>query len=269
LYKYQYKEKTYAEEILKNGFTSNRIKYELKILVKYFKEQGMKPKERKEEIYKFCEKNLDGFDRVTHYKMINSILNYGQNNKNKLIEIESVSVTKNELLYIDILDISHNYKKVIFTLLVMDKLNKKFHEIRNELKFRNEHYFGGTNNYKELISSSKISLKQNKQIHEIIGELDKQGIIEITGNGSIKLSFMYEIKNDDEGELEITSFDNIGYYFDLYKGENKVKNCECCGTPIRPKNNKHKYCNKCNIIVDRNKAKQRMKNKRMFEIENR
>lgn len=245
MYKYQYKERSYAEEILKNGFTSNHIKYELKILVKYYKEQGLKPKERKEAIYKFCEKNLEGFDRVTHFKMINSVLNYGQNSKNKLIEIENIPITKSELTYIDNLEVSHDFKKVIFTLLVLNKLNKKFHEIRNDMKYNNEHYFGGTNNYKELIAAAKIPLKRNKQIHEIIGELDKKGIIEITGNGSIKLSFIYEIPNDGEIEMDIINFDNIGYYFDLYKSENKVKKCECCSIPIKVKSNRHKYCSTC------------------------
>jgi stress-induced morphogen len=245
LYKYQYKEKSYAEDILKNGFTSNHIKHELKILVKYYKELGLKPKERKESLYDFCEKNLDGFDRVTHFKMVNSVLSYGMNKKNKLIEIESVPVTKSELTYIDSLDINHDYKKVIFTLLMLDKLNKKFHEIRNELKFHNEHYFGGTSNYRELITSSRITLKRNNLIHDIIGELDKKGIIKITGNGSIKLSFAYEIPNDSEIELNVSTFDNIGYYFDLYKNENKVKKCECCDTPIKVKSNRHKYCDKC------------------------
>jgi hypothetical protein len=233
-----------------------------------YKEKGMKPKERKEVIYKFCEEKLEGFDRVTHFKMINSILNYGQNYKNKLIEIDSVPVSKNELLYIDALDTSHDYKKVIFTLLVMDKLNKKFHEIRNELRFNNEHYFGGTSNYKELVTSSKVSLKQNKQIHSIIGELDKNGIIKITGNGSIKLSFIYGIENDDEIEMHITTFDNIGYYFDLYKGENKVKKCECCGTPIRPKNNKHKYCKLCANNKEKDRKRLWKRNKIGSEIEN-
>lgn len=41
------------------------------------------------------------------------------------------------------------------------------------------------------------------------------------------------------------TFDNIGYFYDLYKGENKVKKCECCGTPIKVIGKYKKYCDEC------------------------
>jgi hypothetical protein len=242
--KFQYKERTYAKEIMSKGFITKHIKYELQLLVKYYKELGCKPKERKELIYQFCEKYLDGFDRVIHFKLINSVLNNGKNKSNVLVEIENIPLTKEELNYINNLEIDHDYKKVIFTLLVLDKLNKQYHEIKNDPK-SNEHYFGGAKKYKELIDSSKITLKQNKQIHNIIGELSEIRVIEILGNSSIKLSFIYNIPESEEILFSIKSFDNIGYYYDLHTDENKVKKCECCETPIKPKNNKNKYCEKC------------------------
>lgn len=245
MFKHQYKEKTYAEEILKDGFTSNHVSYELKILVKYYKDLGYKPKQRKEKIYKFCEENLEGYDRVLHFKMINSALNYGANKKNKLIEIEVVNVSEQELTCIHSLEISHDYKKILFTLLVLDKLNKRYFEIRNEEKAKDEYYFGGDGNYKNLISSSKVTLKRSQNIHSIIGDLAKQGILETIGKGNIKLSFMYDINKDDDVALSITSYDNIGYYYDLYLGVNKVKACECCKIPIKVRSNRSKYCDNC------------------------
>lgn len=241
---FQYKERTYAKEILSNGFMTKHIKYELQLLVKYYKDLGYKPKERKELVYKFCEKHLDGFDRVTHFKLINSTLNSVKNKKNVLVEIDNIAVSKVELNYVDNLEIDHDYKKVIFTLLILDKLNKKYHEIRNEPK-NNEHYFGGAKKYKELIDSSKITLKQNKQIHNIIGRLNELEIVEILENSSIKLSFIYNLPESDENVFNITTFDNIGYYYDLQTGKNKVKKCECCETPIKIKSNRSKYCDDC------------------------
>jgi hypothetical protein len=242
--KFQYKERTYAKEILSNGFITKHIKYELQLLVRYYKELGYKPKERKELVYKFCEKYLDGFDRVIHFKLINSSLNSCKNKDNVLVEIENIPITKEELIYIDNLYIDHDYKKVIFTLLVLDKLNKKYHDIRNEPK-SNEHYFGGDKKYKELIDSSKITLKQNKQIHNIIGKMDELGIIEILGNSSIKLLFIYNIPESSEVRIRVSKYDNIGYYYDLYTGENKIKQCEYCEVPIKV-NGKYKiYCNDC------------------------
>lgn len=249
MFKHQYKEKTYAEEILKDGFTSNHISYELKMLVKYYKDLGYKPKQRKEMIYKFCEENLEGYDRVLHFKMINSALNYGANKKNKLIEIECVNVSEKEIAYIDSLEIDHDYKKILFTLVVLDKLNKKYFEIRNEEKAKEEYYFGGDGNYKNLISSSKVTLKRSQNIHGVIGDLVKQGMLETIGKGNIKLSFMYNISADDRVALSISTYENIGYYYDLHVGVNKVKECDCCETPIKIRNNKSKYCSKCAIVM--------------------
>jgi hypothetical protein len=258
---FQYKERTYAKEILEKGFISNHIKYELQLLVKYYKELGHKPKERKELLYKFCEKHLEGFDRVIHFKLINSVLNHVISKKNIIIEIENVNVTDEELKYIDNLDIEHDYKKVVFTLFVLDKLNKEYHKLRNEPS-NEEHYFGGSKKYKELISSSKITLKKNNIIHNMIGELDGIGIVQITSNSSIKLSFIYEISESDNVVLKVSTYDNIGYYYDLHAGENKIKQCERCETPIKIIGKNTKYCDSCRSIIEKEKGRERVRKHR-------
>lgn len=250
MFNYEYKERDYANEILKKGFTSSHIKHELKILVKYYKDQGCKPKERKELIYKFCEENLEGYDRVTHYKMINSVLNYGSNKLNKLIQIDSVGISGSELNYIDGLEIQHDYKKILFTLLILDKLNKKFYLIRNESTPDEEYYFSGRHNYKKLIAYSNIKLKSSNQIHKIIHELSEIGLVEIRAKSKIKLLFMYEIPKDDEVGLEIKNFEKIGLYYDLHSGISKIKKCENCGEPVKVTSNRSKYCESCREVIE-------------------
>lgn len=51
----------------------------------------------------------------------------------------------------------------------------------------------------------------------------------------------------DENDVyeRITDFENIGYIFDYYKEEIRVKKCENCGKYIKAKNNKTKYCDEC------------------------
>jgi hypothetical protein len=240
--KYPFKELTYAKEIEKNGFTSNYIKYELKILAKYYRDLGHKPKERKEMLHKFCEENLEGYNKVLHYKLINSVLNYSNNKKNKLIEIESIGITEKEISFIDSSDASHVEKKVLFTLLVLDKLNKKYRETQSSDGV--EHYFGGNMNYKLLLSSSEIK-ESYKNLHNIIGDLAKKGFLETVGRGSIKLSFIYGISSGDEVSVEVNTFYNIGLYYDLHVGEKRIKKCECCDVPIRVKSNRSKYCSEC------------------------
>lgn len=247
--KYKYKEKTYAEDIVNKGFVTNNVNFELRILAKYYKELGHKPKEREELIYKFCEDNLDGYNRVTHFKMINNALNYGRKKDNKLIEIDEIHITKSELATIDNIELDHEHKKVAFTLLVLDKLNKKVQEIKYGEQVNNEHYFGGEEKYyRELKRLSKIPLhrrKDTKNIQDLIKDLSELDIVQPTTRGMIKLSFIYDIPKDNEVVLTMNRYDNIGYYYDYYVGRNKVKPCEKCDSLITGKNNKTKYCSDC------------------------
>ncbi|MGG4434586.1 hypothetical protein AAXE64_08490 [Priestia megaterium] len=244
MYKFPYKERDYAETILKNGFTSNYINHELKLLVKYYKELGKKPKERKELLHEFCEKRLLKYSRVTHFKMINSVLAHGTKKENVLVQIDKIDVTKNEFNFINNFEIDHTYKKVLFTLLVLDKLSKQHSVIRNG-ESSEEHYFGGGAKYRELSSTSHVKFKKNQNIHSLIGELANHGLVEIKNKGFIKLSFIYSIEETDEIELSVNDFQRIGLYFDLHTGQEKIKKCECCKVPIKIKGKYAKYCEEC------------------------
>ncbi|MBD1379195.1 hypothetical protein [Metabacillus arenae] len=248
--KYKYKEKTYAEEILKNGFSTNNLIGQLKILAKYYKHKELKPKEREEKLYEFCGNNIKNYNKVKYFKTVNSALNHARNNKNKLIEINEIKVSDKELQVIEGFNVGNLHKKVLFTMLVLDKLNKESQKIKYGDEFNNKEYYFGRNpsQYKELIESSKIpkgKSKKIKNIHSIIGDLNNEGVLESTNQGRIKLSFMYNIPDDDLGVITINSFDNIGLYYDLHIGENKVKKCECCETPIKVKSNRTKFCDTC------------------------
>lgn len=242
---YKYNEKKYVNYILKNGFSSKHINNELRLLAIHYKEDNQDENQREKLLYEFCEKKLQAFDRVEYFKKINTALNHAKKDESKLVEIDEIGVSQNELNYIDSLEVSHEYKKIVFTLLILDKLNKEVQKQRDESKLNGEHYFGGTNkNYKELIDSSKVPMK-SKKIHSIISELASLGIVEIRGNGYIKLSFVYALERKDEISMTITNYDVIGYYYDLHKGLNKVKECEKCYDPIRANSNRTKYCEVC------------------------
>lgn len=267
MFEFKYNEKKYAEHILKNGFSTKHLNNELRVLSKYYKELGHKPREREELLYKFCEENLEGFSKVEYFKRINAALNHAKKKENKLIEINEIHISKEELETVDQAEVNSTCKKVLFTLLVLNKLNKTIQEIKFGSIQNKENYFGGnTRNYKELVDSGGISVGRNKKfhyknIHEVIGELAKEGFVEIRGSGFIKLSFVYEILEDDSVVMTISSFDNIGLYYDLHTGEEKVKECESCKIPIVKKNNKTKYCNDCSREINIRKTIQNRKNK--------
>ncbi|MBE7896248.1 hypothetical protein G7L40_19890 [Paenibacillus polymyxa] len=245
---YRYNETKYALKLLENGFITKYHVYELKILAKFFKAKGFKPKQRKELIYEFCQKYIEGFNQVLYFRAINSVLNYAVKKENKLIDIDRISVSRSEIDYIIGAELTLNEKKVLFTLLTMNKINK---QISNTMfgKESSHNKFGGSRTqFRELYKAAKINGKSN--INEIIHDLYKKNHLNIeTGyrkdNGKVQLSFIDKIERDDQVAIIINTYDNIGYYFDQFIGDSKVINCKCCGTLIHITSNRKKYCVDC------------------------
>jgi ribosomal protein L37E len=246
LIQYRYNEKKYAETILKQGFLTQYHKYELKILVKYYKEiLGKKASERKELIYKFCEDNIVNFNRVKYFKIINSALSYGSKGINKLISIESIPVTKNEIDYINSLELDDIHKKILFSFIVKNKLNK---EMSKQIfgKSSDYNFFGGKNeSYKEVFEMSKLSGKYN--MNNLVNDLSNLGYVDVRTRGKINLSFINNIRESNDMIFEITNFDNVGYYLDWFNGDDKFIKCENngCDEIIKKTNGNKKYCSEC------------------------
>ncbi|MGD6876791.1 hypothetical protein [Bacillus infantis] len=261
MHKYQYKELDHAKQILTNGFTSKYIGSELKILAKFYKSQGYEAEKIKELLHTFCEKKLKGYNKAIHYKIINGAVSYGNNEKNKLIQIDSIGISETELNTIDNLDLPHEFKRVVFTMLVMNKLSKEYIIQRDGKLKSSEYYFGGHKNYRELVSLSKITFNKKKassvkNIHDLIHLLNDKGIVEITSNGNVRLLFMYEIRENNSNTFIVDNYQYIGHYFDRIKGENNVKECEHCNVPTKLYNTQ-KFCKECseNIRTEKNREK--------------
>lgn len=252
LNKYQYKDRDYIEDIIKQGFTSKFINTELKLLAKYYRENGDDEVAIKDKLQSFCEKYLEGYNPAIHYKVINNAVSYGMNDTNKIIQINNISVSNSELSYIDNLELEHSHKRVVFTLLVLQRLFKKFLEIKDGTVKSDEYYFGGFKNYRDLVSVAKITFDKKKKskvknIHDLIRFFHEKGIVQIANNGNIKLLFMYDIPMDDGEEVIVKDYNVIGYYYDLYHGENRVKECEGenCNVLIKMTTGNNMYCKEC------------------------
>ena len=269
---FRYNEKKYAEEILKKGFLTQYHRYELKILVKYYKEVlEEKASERKKLVYEFCENNIVKFNRVKYFKLINSALAYGSKRINKLILIESVPITKNEIKYINGLKLDSIHKKILFTFIVKNKLNK---EMSKQIygKVSDYNIFGGkTESYKEVFEMSRLSGEYD--INKLVNGLSNLGYVDVRTRGKINLSFIDDIvvDKDDKGNkidnivFEITNFDNVGYYFDWYNGDDKYMKCEneVCGEIIKKTNGNIKYCIDCAKKMQFNQKKEWDQTKRI------
>lgn len=241
---YRNKEIDYAEKILKDGFQTNFTTYELKILAKYYKYKDIKSQQRKELLYEFCEKNIKNFNKVKYFKTINSALNHATNKNNKIIQIDSINITKSEVEYLNNLDIEYDHKKVLFCLLVESKLNILKYKMRYG-EDCNGKLFGGAkvSYYKDL--SEFTGLSQSVDINKIINHLSDNGLVTTINRGKIYLTFIENIDAGEDIAFEIKTFDNTGMYMDYYNGSDKIIKCECCDELVEKTANNRKYCVEC------------------------
>ena len=240
---YKYNERKYAEKILKEGFLTNYYIYELKLVAKFYKKIGCKPKDRKELLYKFCEKHMENFNRVRFYKTINSILRFASKKTSKIIEIDKIPVYDEEVDYINNLDLNYHYKKVLFALLVQNKINKEIAEILYNNPSQYNFFGGSKKHFTEIKEMAKIPTKYN--INKIIHHFSNEGLVEVRTRGKINLLFVEDIPQGEEVVMEITTYDNVGYYFDWYNGDKKIAECVECGKLIKLTSNRKKYCEEC------------------------
>jgi hypothetical protein len=288
---FKYNEELYGEKIFTEGFQTNYTSSELVILVKYLKEvKQYRRKDTEKFLYEFCKKYIEGFNEINYFKVIDRAIKMGRKKDNKLIVIKNIPIFKEELKYIDNLHISHEHKKLLLSFLVNKKIRLEIRNINNDEKSKEiiAYFEGDKKRYGSLFRSSNVNNKYkiNEMIHELVNEKIIQSII----NGGIVLEFLYdiyetweeniEVRNKITGKVEkqkrkhiiydtqkyelyelIKDFDNIGYVFDYYKGENKIKKCQCCGKYIKQNGRVQKYCNECAKEKIKERDRTRKKNK--------
>lgn len=281
---YKYTELDYAKNIYENGFQSDQHRpTELRLVATYMRRVlDYKPKRLREEMYKWCESNITGYKRELYYKMINSAINKACKKGSMLINVESIDFYKYEMDFINDLyimkdidekgesEFTYECKKLLFTLLFKMKVNKFFTETKSsdpDFEYNGKYFKGGQKKYTELKKLAK--LPEKVRINEdIINTLWVNGLVTPMFNGLVKLNFMeelYEIEKkkdlDKSIVIQIKDFDSVGWYFDYYNQDKKIQFCKCCGKIFKKKSNRQECCSEeCSKEIDREKAKERMKN---------
>lgn len=264
----QFRDTEYALHVIENGFGNKHVSYELKKVALYYKNQGIKPKQRKEMLYDLCEKHIENFNKVKYYKAINGAMNYSNNKKNKLIDIDFVEVTEEEIGYIKSLDVDDTCKRIIFTYIVNNKLEQEVRKIAKGDEPNGEYYFENTDKrYRELIKKAglnkpKLNSVGYEDIQAVNHRLIQEGLMADTIK-SVKLLFMYDIEKTDNVVMKIEDYENIGLYYDVLIGAKGVKLCEECKYPIKVRSNRTKYCGECSLIKERENNLKRVRKHRM------
>lgn len=242
---YKYNETAYAELVFKNGFQTKHIPTELRLLVLYFRDiLKLKPKEREEFTYEFCKKYISNFKKEKFFKTINKSLKSALKKEQKLVDVDKIEIYKNEIDYLNSLDIKHEYKKVMFTFLIQMRLNKLVYEYKYDKEYNSIFFKGGNKKYNNIKKLSNIPIKMSIN-DEVINGLGELGLITILHKGTISLDYLKNCVQEGDVAITITDYENVGLYLDYYNKVKGIIQCENCNKIIKQTNNKMKYCKGC------------------------
>ncbi|PQP82462.1 hypothetical protein C0Q44_13550 [Paenibacillus sp. PCH8] len=234
-------ERHHAEQAIAHGRMDKKPTKTLICLAKYGLEQGMSAGDTYEFLNDFMAKHYPEYNAVQWDTFLNRIIKQSQKlirlreetNKSKLIEIDHVSVTHEELLKIKQLK-SKRLEKLAFVLLVYSKLNNRINE--------NDTYWIN-NEWKEIYGDSQMAVSKKDQgllVHKLIqlGYLKESKRVDST---NVQVLFAAE---HGEVAFELVRFDDFVLEYSRWKGEN-IRNCTVCGKRILAKSNRMKYCKEC------------------------
>ena len=279
---YKYEELNYAQKIYEEGFQSENHKpTEMRLVATYMRRiLGYKPKQLKDEMYKWSEENIPGYKRELYYPLINRAITQACKKGSMLVNVDNIDFYKFELDYIlglDIKDIetgeesrfAYDCRKLLFTLLFKMKTNKIITEKKNpddDFEYKGKYFQGGNRQYSELKKLATLSSKTRIN-EDVINTLWNNGLVTPMYNGMIKLDFIedvYKLQEDNNMDLllpviSVVDYESVGLYFDAYTGNKKVAFCEHCGKIFRKTSNRQKYCSdECYLETNRDLTRKRM-----------
>lgn len=241
---YKYKEVDYAKYIYENGFQTKHIPTEMKLLLVYARDYlNVKKSKLKDFAYNFCEDNVDEFNRLDWFRVINKAVGFASDTKNRLINISQIDITSGELEYIMALPVSHDYKKIFLAFLVQMKLSKQIYEFKNGKEYTSQFFKGGIKKYNDVKKMANVPTKLYINAH-FIREMSVDGYISIYYNGLIKHLWMDQCLPSGDVVMVIKDYENVGYYLDYYCGEKNMALCRDCQQPFKVSRANRKYCAK-------------------------
>lgn len=280
---YKYTELDYAKKIYEEGFQSENHKpTEMRLVATYMRRiLDYKPKQLRDEMYKWSEEHIPGYKRELYYPLINRAIIQACKKGSMLVNVDSVDFYKFELDYITSLNImdkenncpskfEYECKKLLFIFLFIMKVNKYISEKKSldeNFKYTGKYFQGGQRKYSKL---KKLACLPDKiKINEdVINTLWQNELVTPMYNGLIKMDFIeqiYQMQSEHDIEhippvISIVDYESVGLYFDHYMGNKKILFCENCGKIFKKTGKNQKYCSdECYTIVHNEMMKERMR----------
>ena len=238
---YSYKDIDYAKAIERNGFISNRVKSECEVLARYYNSLGYPKKEIKNKIIEICNRSIKNFYYEMYYSIIESAINAGM--KKEPTQVDYITIYKEELDYINSLDLKYPVKKLMYGILVLKKLSQQaFHSEKMGFTL-----VGGADNYTKLKVFSGLKNRLRSEIDYMFSDMLEAELISIRDDNKKYLLFLDNIQDSKEECFRIEDFETAYLHFDAYNKKYRVNQCECCGILFRDvsKYKPSQYCNKC------------------------
>ena len=271
----KYEELERAKALYENGLDdSDNIYNNLRLVSIYMRRiLNYKPKRLKDEMYAYCEKYIIGYKRESFYRIINKAINQAIKKGSMLISIKSIPIYKEEIDYINSFNLSEDKedylcKKIMFTILCRTKINKEIFLQRNDIdgkEFGGLFFKGGNKKYGEIKRQSKIPVSVD--IDDIFYLLSNNKIVTPMYEGLVRFDFIKDLKELKATNkiYDVSQFDELGWYYDLYMKDKSIKQCSNCGKLIKIKSKfdgRSKYCDKCAEEIETHNAMLRMKKMR-------
>lgn len=261
----QYNELDYAKAIYENGFLTNHIMTELKLVAVYIRRVlNRPPKLLKRDLYEFGAKYLPDYRVERDYVMLDKAIRFAVKKDSALTHITSIAVHQNELDYLLGVPIgagadADDYicRKVMFTYFIYMKLNTAALRCKNQsllaaalpeeaqTLFQGHSFKGGMAKYNKIKKMADLPVKTDINC-DVIGRLGRSGLVTILFQGMIRLNFMDELyelgRQESPVVMEVRNFEHVGWYLDYHLGLPRMRHCSHCGAPFKHHGPRHEYC---------------------------
>lgn len=243
-------------DILKNALNGEMEKKPmstLRILAKYYFNNGDTKEEVEDKLNKYMKVNYKSYSPSKWKDLLNQLVKSVEKYKNyKMIDVDEVNITENEWFSITVLN-NKQLEKLAFILLVYCKINKiKNPACDNKIN----------NTFTDILKEASVGSKlDNMQQRLLFNELYKLNYISIgmsCNSTSIKINYIEE--NEDNIKFTIDEFSRVITYYEEYKNGKMYVRCQECNKRVEQKSKKPvKYCKECAKKINKNQTKERMR----------
>lgn len=257
--RFVFDEEAEAESILLNGFPDGKIDYsQMYTVAKYFRQTFRYGELRLERaLIKFCKEQDANFNPVIEAesikKWIKTAMCYG------LRKIGTISLSKKEIEFLKEIPIIKE-RKVLFVTLVFAKALKesstrlKRKPSLTQKNLANEFYYIHYSNLLDIIHLSGIKSLTETRLAYIFNKHKSSFTFYNPEKELIRVDYA---SPESETVFVIENPDKVMEEYEIvFGGKN---NCAKCGEPFERKSNRQKYCPLCQIEINREQSKTRMK----------